>query len=324
MFDWNDLKAFLAVAREGSTLGAAKVLGINQTTVARRIEALEASVGLRLFERGQAGARLTEAGVDLVAQAEQMERAAASFAHRAAEHQRGLAGTLRITSTEILANLAVTPALGPFRELHPDLKIDLDISDVPLDLERGEADLGIRSGVALTESDLVARKLGAFDFALYASRDYVARRGLPAGIEDLRGHDLIAGDGTHLPLPGMAWMFGQLPGVEPVARSNSMTNLLHALKAGMGIAPFGCLVADLDPDLIRIMPPIPDMKPGSWIVTRADMKDVPRVRAFIDFFVPYFAKLKKTLEAEGAAAHARKMAELGLTPSPPVAEEREG
>nr|QQZ50489.1 LysR family transcriptional regulator [Phenylobacterium glaciei] len=112
MFDWNDLKAFLAVARGGSTLAASKTLKINQTTVARRIEALEASVGLKLFERGQTGSRLTEAGEDLLAEAERMEAAAEAFGSRASAHQRGLAGTLKVTSTEILANLAITPALG--------------------------------------------------------------------------------------------------------------------------------------------------------------------------------------------------------------------
>src|SRR5512141_2716795 len=99
MFDWNDLKAFLAVARGGSTLAAAKALGINQTTVARRIEALEAALGLKLFERGQAGSRLTEAGRDLMAEAEKVEQASAAFRSRASSHQRGLQGSLRITCT---------------------------------------------------------------------------------------------------------------------------------------------------------------------------------------------------------------------------------
>lgn len=310
MFDWNDLKAFLAVARGGSTLAAAKALEINQTTVARRLEALEAALGLKLFERGQAGSRLTEAGQDLIPEAERMEAAATGFATRAAARQRGVSGTLRVTATEILANLAVTPGLPSFHALYPDLKVDLVITDRPLDLEMGEADVALRSGVVLSESDLVVRKIAEFDFAFYASRDYLMRRGLPASVQDLRNHDLIAGEGSNLPLPGMAWMLDQLPGVEPVALSNSMTNLLHALKAGLGVAPFGCLAADLEPDLIRCLPAIPDLKPGAWIATRADMKDVPRVRAFIDFFVPHFRRLQTSLAAKGQALHDQKMAEL--------------
>jgi DNA-binding transcriptional LysR family regulator len=311
MFDWNDLKTFLAVARGGSTLAASKTLGINQTTVARRIEALEAAVGLKLFERGQTGSRPTEAGQDLLAEAERMEQAAAGFAHRVAGHQRGLSGTLRVTSTEILANLAVTPSLREFRRLYPDIQVDLVIDDVPLDLEAGEADVAIRSGIALTVSDLVARKVAEFDFALYASRDYVLRKGLPTSVEDLRSHDLIAGESTRLTLPGVAWMLKNAPDVEPVARCNSLTNLLHTVKAGVGIAPFGCLVADADPDLVRCLDPIPEARSSAWIVTRSDMKDVPRVRAFSDFMAASFAAISKDLKARGEAMQARKLAELG-------------
>src|SRR5690606_22007553 len=141
MFDWNDLKAFLAVARGGSTLGAAKAMGVNQTTVARRIEALESALRLKLFERGQTGSRLTEAGRDLMAEAEKVEAAAQAFDSRAAAQQRGLAGNIRITATEIIANAAVTPALGEFRRLYPDIQVDLILTDRALDIERGEADV---------------------------------------------------------------------------------------------------------------------------------------------------------------------------------------
>jgi molybdate transport repressor ModE-like protein len=310
VFDWNDLKAFLAVARGGSTLAASKALGVNQTTVARRIEALEAAVGLKLFERAQGGSRLTEAGQDLVAEAERVEAAAAGFANRAAGRQREFAGTLRVTSTEILANLVVTPSLPEFRRLYPDIQVELVIDDLPLDLAAGAADVAVRAGIALTVSDLVARKVAEFDFALYASRDYVLRRGLPATLDDLRGHDLIAGEGTRLTLPGVAWMLKHLPDVEPVARCNSLTSLLHTLKAGVGVAPFGCLVADVDPDLVRCWPVIPEARAGAWIVTRADMKDVPRVRAFSDFMATAFAATTRDLRARGEAEQTRKLAEI--------------
>jgi DNA-binding transcriptional LysR family regulator len=159
MFDWDDLRAFLAVARGGSTLAASKSLGVNQTTVARRIEALEAALSLKLFERGQTGSRLTEAGNDILEDAERTERAAHALANRAKAHQRGLAGSLRITCTEIVANTMLTPAVGAFRQLHPEVQIELLITDQMLDIEAGEADLAIRSGGVMPVSDLVARKL---------------------------------------------------------------------------------------------------------------------------------------------------------------------
>ncbi|MCR5878005.1 LysR family transcriptional regulator [Phenylobacterium sp. J367] len=181
MFDWNDLKAFLAVARGGSTLGAARALGVNQTTVARRIESLESALTLKLFERGQAGSRLTEAGRDLLAEAEKVERAAETFGTRAQAHRRGLAGAIRLTATEIVSNTVLMPALAEFRRLYPDVQVDLLISDKALDLNAGEADVAIRSGQALPDSDLVARKLHDYHFALYCSRDYALRKGAQAG-----------------------------------------------------------------------------------------------------------------------------------------------
>jgi DNA-binding transcriptional LysR family regulator len=300
MFDWNDLKAFLAVARGGSTLGAAKALGINQTTVARRIESLEGDLGLKLFERGQTGSRLTEAGRDLMGEAEKVEAAASGFVNRASAHQRGLAGTVRITVTEIIANSVVTPALGEFRRLYPDVQVDLIVSDRALDIERGEADVAIRSGQALPLSDLIARKVMEYDFALYCSRDYAQRRGVPETPADLKDHDLIDGDTEGMKLPGVEWMFRQAGGKAAATRSNSMTNLVHAARAGLGIAPIVCLTGDVDRMLVRCSEPIADARGSSWIVTRRELKDTPRVRALIDFLVPHFQQQVRELEARGA------------------------
>src|SRR5205085_9006743 len=143
-----------------------KSLGVNQTTVARRVEALEAALALKLFERGQTGSRLTEAGRDLMAEAEKVERSARDFETRAQAHQRGMAGSLRITCIEMMANMTLTPAIAEFRRLYPEVQVDLVISDQQLDIEACEADLAIRSGTALPISNLVARKLVDYQFRL--------------------------------------------------------------------------------------------------------------------------------------------------------------
>jgi len=308
MFDWNDLKAFLAVARGGSTLAASKSLGVNQTTVARRIESLEAALGLRLFERGQTGSRLTEAGQDLVAEAEGVEQAAIRFHNRAAGHLRGVTGALRLTTNEMVANTMVMPALVEFRKLHPDVQVDLVITDRSLDLESGEADLAIRTAQQLAVSDLVARKIADHDMALYCSRDYAARRGTPSCPADLKDHDLIDVTVEMGELPAASWMMRQAGGKPPVTRSNSMTNLVHAVKAGLGIGSLPCTIADPDPHLVRCSEPIEEARASSWIVTRRELKDTPRVRAFIDFIVPFLQaeirrseeKGRQRLEAEAA------------------------
>ena len=299
MFDWNDLKAFLAVARGGSTLAASRALGVNQTTVARRIESLENDLGFKLFERGQTGSRLTEAGEGLIPEAENVERAAIRFANQAAGQLRGVAGGLRLTTNELVANTMVMPALVEFRKVHPDVQVDLVITDRTLDLENGEADLAIRTAQTLAASDLVARKICDHDMALYCSRDYAARRGVPDSPAGLRDHDLIDMAMEVGEIPAASWMMRNAGGKTPVTRSNSMSSLVHAVKAGLGIGALPCTIGDTDRDLVRCSEPIEEARASSWIVTRRELKDTPRVRAFIDFMAPFLQQFVRQTEERG-------------------------
>jgi DNA-binding transcriptional LysR family regulator len=299
MYDWNDLKAFLAVARGGSTLAGAKTLGVNQTTVARRIESLENDLKLKLFERGQTGSRLTEVGQMLVTEAEKVEQAAIRFGNYAAGQLRGVGGSLRMTTNELVANTMVIPALVAFRQAQPEIQVDLVITDRSLDLENGEADLAIRTARSLTASDLVARKICDHNMALYCSRDYAARRGSPATLDELKDHDLIDVSMEMGEIPAATWMFRHSGGKEPVTRSNSMASLVHAVKAGLGIGALPTTIGDTDPGLIRCSDEIEEARATSWIVTRRELKDTPRVRAFIDFMAPYLAQQIRDVEARG-------------------------
>lgn len=289
MFDWDDLKAFLAVARTGSTLSAATQMGVNQTTVSRRLERLEQTVCVKLFERGQGGSRLTEAGRELLTEAERVERAAQRFALRAAGRSRSAAGVLRVTATEFLAHYVLMRGLALFREQHPEIQVDLIVTDRALDIEAGEADVAIRAGSSLPMSDLVARKIAEHDFALYCSRSYAQRRGQPT-VETLADHDLIAGEIAWDTSPAIGFMLRHAGGKAPVARSNSLLNVLHGIRAGLGVGPTLVEIADNDPALVRCSDIIPESRGFSWIVTRRDLKDTPRVRAFIDFIVPYLTE----------------------------------
>ncbi len=299
MFDWNDLKAFLAVARGGSTLAASKAMGVNQTTVARRIESLEHDLGLKLFERGQTGSRLTESGQEMIAEAGNVERAAIRFANQAAAQMRGASGALRMTTNELVANTMVIPALAEFRKVHPDIQVDLVITDRTLDLENGEADLAIRTSKALATSDLVARKICDHDMALYCSRDYATRRGVPASYEHLKDHDLIDMNMEMGEVPAVSWMMQHSGGKQPITRSNSMGSLVHAVKAGLGIGALPCTIGDVDHDLVRCSAPIEEARASSWIVTRRELKDTPRVRAFIDFMAPFLSGEIRRVEERG-------------------------
>jgi len=304
MFDWNDVKALLAVARGGSTAAAARELGVNQTTVARRLEALERDLGARLVERHQAGANLTEAGLSLVTDAEAMERAAQGLLQRLAAHGRVVAGTLRVTLSEMLAITVITPLLPEFREQYPDVALELIITDEMLDLEAGQADIAFRGAQALPDSNLVARKVSTTDWALYCSRAYAGRMGLPANPAALKDHVVIGGADEPQTLPGLAQVLRQAPGVTATLKSTSVTNLWASVRAGLGIGPMVCVLADADPDLVQVFPPDPDSASYTWIVTRPELKDTPRVRAFIDFFAARFQTIVREYEQRGGMVRA--------------------
>lgn len=299
MFDWNDLKAFLAVARGGSTLAAAKALGINQTTVARRIEALEAAIALKLFERGQSGSRLTEAGQTLIVEAEAVERACDGFSHQVNALQRGLSGTLRVTINEAMANTFLAPALADFRRLYPDIRLEMLVSDAFLDLAKGEADVAVRgTDGTLADSELISRKLADIRWGLYCSRDYAIQYGFPAAATEIGDHLLIGGDPHLSGLPAMQWMMEQAPEGRVHTRSSTLTNLAVSVKSGLGVAPLPQLVANQDPDLLMCFD-LPHLSSAVFTVWRRDMKDVPRVGAFIDFLTPHFAAARRALEEKG-------------------------
>jgi DNA-binding transcriptional LysR family regulator len=173
------------------------------------------------------------------------------------------------------------------------------ITDRALDLQNGEADLAIRTGKALVESDLVARKVADHDMALYCSRDYAARRGVPASPDDLADHDLIDVAMEMGEIPGATWMMRHSGGKPPITRSNSMGSLVHAVKAGLGIGALPCTIADTDYDLLRCSDPIDEARASSWIVTRRELKDTPRVRAFIDFMAPHIQQVVRASEERG-------------------------
>lgn len=289
MFDWNDIRHFLAVARTGSTLGAARELKVNQTTSARRIEALEAALGQRLFERTQTGRELTDAGRALLPCAEEMEKSAQAFADEAASNTRAVAGTLRLTASETMANIWLAPAMVEFRRLFPDIKLELITADRFLDLAKGEADIAIRASGRPNDVGCVVRKLAAIPWAVYCSRDYADRHGLPAGREDLDSHLVIGGVEGLEQLPAMRWMSQIAPRAEIHCRSNTLTNLFYSIKAGLGVAPLPSTMGDQDAALVRCSEDVPELEATCWLIFPERLRHTPRVRAFLDFITPYMA-----------------------------------
>ena len=296
MLDWNDLRYFLAVARGGSTLSAGRALRVSQTTVARRIAALEEAVGLTLFEKRPAGYALTPAGGELLSRAEVVEAAALQFDTAAGASTRDLSGTVRLTTEEILAMTVLAPMLRELHDLHPGIHIDIDSGQSIRDLGAGEADIALRSTSNPQPSGVVGRTLCKDDWTLYCSGDYAARHGVPKSKEDLKNHALVGGGGGNLWRAYSAWI-KQLGLEDQVAvQHGSSAGLLSGVRSGFGIAVLPCMVGDGDPDLIRCLPPRESHGRVLWLLTHERVRHAPRVRTTIDFLYERLKKLVSELK----------------------------
>jgi DNA-binding transcriptional LysR family regulator len=291
--DWDDLKYFLAVARHGSTLGAGRALRVSQTTVARRLAALEQRLGLVLVERRQAGYALTTAGEALVKRAESVEAAAAAFADAAGAQSREASGTVCLTCIELYAVTIVPPLLRDLHEAHPGLKIELDVADFRRDLAAGEADVALRAGRMPADSSLVGRRIAPDPWTLYCSRAYAAAHPRPRTAADLRGHQIIGGGGDKIWPPYRAWLQRHRLEEAVTMHHSSASGLLAAVRAGAGLAVLPSFVADRDPDLVRCLKPIAGDDSEMWLLTHERLRHTPRVRAVMDFLGERLTRLAR-------------------------------
>ena len=291
--DWDNLRFVLAVAREGSALRAARALGVNQTTVLRRLDALEAETGEPLFERGRAGQSLTPLGCAAREAAERMEHEAQAFLNALAAQRRALSGSVRLTTSESLANRFVTPCLRDFQNRYPDVSIELIANDQRMDIARGDADVALRAGSRPEGTGIVARRLPDNQWSIYCSRAYADERGLPKDRADLANHDVVGTEGRMAELPGQVWLIESAPTAVIRFRSNSMVNLVANLKAGLGVSALPTVIGDAEPDLVRCFPPLPGVSSEMWLIVQERLKDRPHIRAFTDFLAGYIRETLK-------------------------------
>ncbi|AJA07969.1 LysR family transcriptional regulator [Sphingopyxis fribergensis] len=293
MYDWNDLKAFLAVAETGSTLSAAQAMRVSQTTVARRIAALEEATGLNLFERRQAGYALTPVGEAMLASALAVRDAADRFGEAAGARSRDAGGTVSLTTMEIFAVTILPPILRDLRAAHPGIHIQLDTADEPRDLAAGAADIAIRSSKQPSGAGLVGRRIADNPWTVYCSRAYADLHGIPHTREELAVHPFIGGGG-YVWEPYQAWLrqYGLEDSV--VMKYDTGTGLLAGVRSGMGLTILPAFIADREPDLIRCIPPKTEDTTGLWLLTHERLRHVPRVRLVIDFLAAELTKLARS------------------------------
>jgi DNA-binding transcriptional LysR family regulator len=281
MLDWNDLRYALAIGRHRGLAGAAETLAVNHSTVFRRLNAIEAQLGVKLFERAGGEYHPTDAGARVLAAAERVEAEALSLDRELAGGDAKLSGELRVTSSETLAFSALTLEIARFRSFHPGIRVELVVDNRQVDLSRREADVALRA-TRPRRGDLFGRKLADIAWAVYGAPGYVAERGAPERVADLAEHVMI-GWGTGTTGIGTAtWLAGAVPDRAIAYRSSSLINQLVAARSGIGLAVLPRYLAEPDPGLIRVLPPIADLDRELWLITHSALKGTARVRAFMD------------------------------------------
>jgi len=295
MFDWDDLRHLIAVSREGSTLAAARTLGVNQSTVHRRLTELEKGIGLTLMKRYPNGYRLSELGEALIDHVLAVETAVATLEQKVQALKIDLKGVIRLTCPDpTVPRIMATGLFDRFHARYPELQIEFVASDRYLDLNKGDADVAFRSGEPMDDS-LVGRKICDSIWAIYASTSYVQRHGRPGSIGALADHALIGFDGIMQNHRVAKWLPLAVPNARIVSRSNSMLGTLSAVKAGVGIAPLPTTLGDAEDGLVQVLPPVAELTRSWYLLTPAVLRKSPRVAAFIDQVLDDIPALRQAL-----------------------------
>jgi DNA-binding transcriptional LysR family regulator len=279
MLDWDSLRYFLAASRGGTLSAAGRALRVDQTTVGRRLAALEAALGARLFDRGPDGLVLTPAGAALVPRAERIEAEGLAVERELGGREGQVTGTVRITTPEAFGNAYLAARLVELHRRHPTLTLELVADNRAMSLSKREADLALRLGRP-AQLGLVVRRVATVASALYAAPGYVARR--PAAAPPFAGHDLVGFDDTFLPREETAWLAQHVRGARTVLRCTSTAAMAAAAAAGLGLALLPCYIGDRDERLRRLPPTAQPVVRGLWLVVHRDLRHAARIRAVGD------------------------------------------
>lgn len=294
--DWSHLRDFLALVRNRTLANAGESLGVDASTVFRRINALEDALGSTLFERRGRGYVLTATGDSLVPYASRVEEQVLRLEREVAGHDQALSGTIRVTTTDTFALRLLGPHLRDFHQTYPGIRVDLLLDDRVFRLGRGEADVAIRPGSPPTEDDVIPRQVTRIASALYASKDYVKSAGRPRRKGELKKHRLIDLSERLAHVPYAQLITKLAPSSQIVFRSSNLMGQVMAVEQGLGIGLLPCFLVDRNPNIVRLFAPEPDMDSALWLVVHRDLRHMARVRAFVDFITECIADERDLLE----------------------------
>lgn len=298
--NWNDVRYFLAVARHGGLTGAAREVKASPSTVARRIETLEAALRTRLFERRPDGYELTEAGRAMVERAMAIEAAMHELEDGFCGQDGRVSGTVRIVTIDTLAHHLLMPNLPGLQEAYPELSLGIAVNATSFaQLPLREADIGLRL-CRPEQGNFVVRRIGTIAFGLYASKDYLVRHPVREDQLPIAGHRLITwGDPLSflaLPKTLRSWVESGIANLTV----DSMQAQVLAMKAGNGLGVLPCILADAEEQLIRIKPDLCRQEEAIWLVVHEAVRDTKRIRVVCDFLETIVKQGQRALFGQAA------------------------
>lgn len=279
---WDDLRIALTIAEEGSLTRAARVLGLTQPTVGRRLAAFEARLGDQLFERSPSGLTPTAMGREILGDLARMNEVALAIERRLAGRDKSPSGLVTIAATPWFGAHVVTPLMARFIALHSGVSLRLRASSHEHSLTRREADLALRAE-PFEQDTLVQRRVGEIAFGLYASQSYLDTRGKPDFAGGGENHALLSLETEHGPTTHSRFVEKLLPNARIAWRTDNSESLLRAVEAGAGIGLMPVLQARDSPGLVQIQTPEPMPTRAIWLGVHSDLRNAPRIRAVIDF-----------------------------------------
>jgi len=294
--DWNHLRTFLVLVRENTLAKAGVALGVDPSTVFRRINALEVALGSTLFERRGRGYVLTATGESLVAYASRVEEQVLTLERDIAGRDQALSGAIRVTTTDTIALRLLAPHFRRFHEAHPCIRVDLSLDDRVFRLGRGEADVAVRPGSRPTEDDVIPREISRLTSALYASKAYLERAGQPRAKSELKKHAIIDLDETLAHIPYARLIRTLALASQVVFRGSTVMGQLMAVEQGLGIGLLPSFLVDTNPKITRLFPPETEVESSLWLVVHRDLRHMARVRTFVDFMTDALRSERDLLE----------------------------
>jgi DNA-binding transcriptional LysR family regulator len=282
MLDSDQLRIFLAIIRTGNTVAAARRLGVDHSTVSRRLSALERGIGTRLFDRSPRGLSPTAAATALIAHAERIESELIAAADSVAGRDTEARGVVRLATPEVFGTFLVAPYVVDLAARHPHLTLELAPETRSISLSKREADIAVTIRPP-PRGRLVARKLTDYRIGLFASPAYLEAHGPVGSIAELGRHRLVSYIDEMLDAPEINALEEVRPGAPTIFRSSSSAAQQAAIVAGLGLGMLHVVAAERDPRLVRVLGGAIEIRRSYWLVLHADMQRNPRIRAVVDF-----------------------------------------